>query len=378
MDEFDNFFNKQNENGGSNTPIYHTPEAQPPKKTSTATIISICVAVVMCLVVIINVVVLASLKNRISAEYADTIAQTMKEQYSNAIDDALQNGDVLSDVTDSAANKAADLLTNSVSEIVARDYMKYVCVINVRTSATSTHDATAGTASGFVIGTADKLYVITNAHVVLTPWTKSTGGMTSLYDYNMHVHETISCVFSESGDTTQYYLNVLAYGTHSTTYNVSQGYFGTTTVTVSSSVTDQPDLAILEFSGAQPNFVDEDNKPALSIALPDTVSIGDDIAIVGNPEGVGLSMSVGIVSNNSVVISSWGTTNYVMTDAAINSGNSGGPLINKSGQVVGVVESKIVTTQIENMGFAVSSKSLIEFIAWANATYNLNVSYATI
>ena len=66
-----------------------------------------------------------------------------------------------------------------------------------------------------------------------------------------------------------------------------------------------------------------------------------------------------------------------MTDGAINSGNSGGAMINKYGQVVGVVESKIVAENVENMGFGVSSSSLIEFIEWAEEYFEVNIPYTT-
>ena len=54
-----------------------------------------------------------------------------------------------------------------------------------------------------------------------------------------------------------------------------------------------------------------------------------------------------------------------MTDSAVNSGNSGGPMLDRRGVVLGVVESKLVSDDIDNMGFALSASSLYSFIEWA-------------
>ena len=108
------------------------------------------------------------------------------------------------------------------------------------------------------------------------------------------------------------------------------------------------------------------------------MNYGDEIAIVGNPQGIGLSITSGTISKPDIALSSWGAGSFLMTDGAINSGNSGGPMINKSGLVVGVVESKIVAENVENMGFGVASSSLIDFIDWANDYFNLNVKYTTV
>jgi S1-C subfamily serine protease len=69
------------------------------------------------------------------------------------------------------------------------------------------------------------------------------------------------------------------------------------------------------------------------------VGVGDEVFAVGNPIGYAGSLSGGVVSalNRTVAIQGTTLTGLIQTDAAVNPGNSGGPLVNKAGQVVGVV-----------------------------------------
>jgi serine protease Do len=90
----------------------------------------------------------------------------------------------------------------------------------------------------------------------------------------------------------------------------------------------------------------------------DKLSIGDTIYTIGNPGGLDYfgTMTQGIISGISVpsVSSDTGyTSELIQFDAAINSGSSGGALVNCYGQVVGITNSKIVATTYEGMAFAV-------------------------
>jgi serine protease Do len=84
------------------------------------------------------------------------------------------------------------------------------------------------------------------------------------------------------------------------------------------------------------------------------IEIGDTVFAIGNPLGIGLSVSSGIVSalNRNIMDSPY--DNYIQTDAAINHGNSGGPLFNREGQVIGM-DTAIVspTTGSVGLGFAI-------------------------
>ncbi len=88
------------------------------------------------------------------------------------------------------------------------------------------------------------------------------------------------------------------------------------------------DIALLKVKADQP-------LPFVTFGDSDTARVGDWVLAVGNPLGQGFSVSAGIVSARNRALS--GTyDDYIQTDAAINRGNSGGPLFNMDGKVVGV------------------------------------------
>ncbi|MCL2847205.1 MAG: S1C family serine protease [Firmicutes bacterium] len=103
------------------------------------------------------------------------------------------------------------------------------------------------------------------------------------------------------------------------------------------------------------------------IANSNDVSVGETIFAIGNPIGVGISATRGILNVDSEYInleridaSSGHTTHRVMRiDAAINSGNSGGGLFNRYGELIGIVTAKAVDEAIDNMGYAVPSNVAI-------------------
>ncbi len=100
---------------------------------------------------------------------------------------------------------------------------------------------------------------------------------------------------------------------------------------------------------------------AAETASADTVDVGDSVIAVGNALALEGSMTVtsGIVSamDRSIATDSGTLTELIQTDAAISSGNSGGPLVNADGQVIGIntaVASSGGTIQASNIGFAIS------------------------
>ena len=79
---------------------------------------------------------------------------------------------------------------------------------------------------------------------------------------------------------------------------------------------------------------------------------------VGNPLGMQSSVSAGMISAVNRKVTSDGITfNLIQTDAAINSGNSGGALVNSKGQVIGINTLKLSGTGVEGMGFAIPINS---------------------
>ncbi|MBQ8892225.1 MAG: trypsin-like peptidase domain-containing protein [Bacilli bacterium] len=99
-----------------------------------------------------------------------------------------------------------------------------------------------------------------------------------------------------------------------------------------------------------------------TIGTSEESKLGDTVFTVGSPLGYEYRGTVtdGILSGKDRMVTvsiSGNTTDYVMkvlqTNAAVNPGNSGGPLLNASGEVIGIISLKLVQTEVENMGFAI-------------------------
>ena len=116
------------------------------------------------------------------------------------------------------------------------------------------------------------------------------------------------------------------------------------------------DLAVLKIVGAE-------ELPAAEFGDSDLLTVGDKVYAIGNPLGVELrgTLTDGIVSaiNRDVEVDGR-TMTLIQTNAALNSGNSGGPLINEYGQVVGINVIKMSSdySNVEGLGFAIPSASI--------------------
>ena len=119
--------------------------------------------------------------------------------------------------------------------------------------------------------------------------------------------------------------------------------------------------------------VSDDTMDAISVAKigsSDDLKIGEQVVAIGNALGYGQSVTTGIVSAKNRKIDSSGQVesddssdnssslnkgvNLIQTDAAINPGNSGGALLNMDGEVVGINSSKLASTEVEGMGYAIA------------------------
>ena len=118
--------------------------------------------------------------------------------------------------------------------------------------------------------------------------------------------------------------------------------------------------------------IDDDTMSEIKVAVlgdSDKVKVGQLAIAIGNAKGMGQSVTVGYISakDRQLDISDETTgqtrkMNYIQTDAAINGGNSGGPLLDVSGNVVGIYSAKITDTQIEGMCYAIPISSAIPII----------------
>ena len=104
---------------------------------------------------------------------------------------------------------------------------------------------------------------------------------------------------------------------------------------------DKSDVAVLK--------VDAKNLPYLHLANSDTLEVGDVVLAIGNPFGVGQTVTMGIVSATGRGNIGLDYEDFIQTDAAINPGNSGGPLIDAEGRLVGI-NTAIISRSGGNQG----------------------------
>ena len=115
--------------------------------------------------------------------------------------------------------------------------------------------------------------------------------------------------------------------------------------------------------------IDDDTMKAIEIAPmgdSDAVKVGSPAIAIGNALGYGQSVTTGVISalNRTVNLVDM-SLELIQTDAPINSGNSGGPLLNADGEVIGINSVKYADTGVEGMGYAIpinTAKPIIEEI----------------
>ena len=116
------------------------------------------------------------------------------------------------------------------------------------------------------------------------------------------------------------------------------------------------DLALLKVTPKKP-------LPFVKFGDSSKMRVGDWVLAIGNPFGLGGSLTVGVVSAKQRDINSGPYDEYIQTDAAINKGNSGGPLFNMNGEVIGVNTAIISPTGGSiGIGFAVPSDTAINVV----------------
>lgn len=207
-------------------------------------------------------------------------------------------------------------------------------------SKTETGKSSAG-GTGFVISKDG--YLVTNAHVInVEDWSNYKNF--TIVSREIHV--------AREGMNESYSCTIVAYN-------------------------EQLDLALLKIN-TEGKDVDFNYLPFYKFAETsdngsDTLHYGETAIAVGNANGYGISITKGVVSaplrrfqNSDGTI-----TKAIQTDAAINPGNSGGPLLNSFASVIGVNSFKIVTSSTENMGYAIPSYVVTEFLdSLVDGTYD--------
>lgn len=116
------------------------------------------------------------------------------------------------------------------------------------------------------------------------------------------------------------------------------------------------DFAVLSTDAPQNEYL------PLDIVSSSTLRVGDLVVVVGTPYGLAGSMSDGIVSalNRTLATEEYSITNIIQTTAPLNPGNSGGPLLNYEGKVVGM--NTAIVEDSQGIGFAIPSDTILEGI----------------
>jgi serine protease Do len=104
------------------------------------------------------------------------------------------------------------------------------------------------------------------------------------------------------------------------------------------------DVALLKLQGAK-------NLPSVVVGDSDGLRVGDWVVAIGNPFGLGHTVTAGIVSAKDRIIGAGPYDDFIQTDASINPGNSGGPLFNLRGEVIGI--NTAIHTGGRGIGFAI-------------------------
>jgi serine protease Do len=112
---------------------------------------------------------------------------------------------------------------------------------------------------------------------------------------------------------------------------------------------DEMDIAVLSADASFPS--------ALTIGSGSETEIGDDVYAIGAPSDLEYTLTKGIISRNDRTI---GGREYIQANIALNSGNSGGPLLNDKGEVIGVNTMKM--TDSEGIGFAIPISNVTDYM----------------
>ena len=216
----------------------------------------------------------------------------------------------LSNYSDTSVYAANKILPSIVGIKVEYNVNSLISMFG-RQSQTTTAEASG---SGIIIS--EDGYILTNNHIV------STSSEESYYE----VSEATKVTVTLFNDETEYEAKII--GTD-----------------------EQTDLAVIK--------IDKTGLTKAEFADSDNIKVGEFAMAVGNPLGLQSSITCGVVSavNREVTDSDGKTYNLIQTDAAINSGNSGGALVNSEGQVIGINTLKLQGEGIEGMGFAIPINS---------------------
>lgn len=265
-----------------------------------------------------------SIKQKLFSETGSSVSTSSGTSTGTSTNSGTINTDLvsLSKYSDTAVYAANKILPSIVGISITYNVTSSSPLYSMFGQGKSGSTTSESTASGSGIIISDDGYIVTNNHVV------DSSSESTYYD----ISEATSVKVSLYGDDTQYDAQIIGKDS-------------------------QTDLAVLK--------IDKTGLTAAEFADSDSVKVGEFAMAVGNPLDLGTSITCGVVSAlNRKVQDSDGNTAYtcIQTDAAINSGNSGGALVNSQGQVIGINTLKVASTGVEGIGFAIPINSTTDII----------------
>lgn len=210
---------------------------------------------------------------------------------------------------------------SSTAIAVAEKVLPSVVGITVKYNINSIFGSSETEATGSGIIISEDGYILTNNHVV------SSTSSSSYYQLSEATGLTVNLYNNQ----TEYEAKVIGTDSYS-------------------------DLAVLK--------IEAENLSVATLGNSENVKVGEFVMAVGNPLGMDSSVTGGMVSavNREVSDNEGNTYLAIQTDAAINSGNSGGALVNANGEVIGINTLKLAGNGIEGIGFAIPISTTTEIV----------------
>lgn len=340
---------------------------QKPENSTRKKLLTVLIAVFVVLIAV-NIIMFSILSATLKANLAgdmDRLEAQLDDRIDGALSDRLTtdiSDQVAANITDEVTQSATLSVTQAVTEDLIDNYKreynlpedyagigvivaaKVGSVLELKTSGKDNPPYDSQTisaqSSAFVITTDG--YAITNAHCVTfeagiyqqNGWIiRQTGTETKIFS---------SILANFKGSAQQYEMQVIAYDV-------------------------EKDLAIIKFVNPPTGL-----KPVV-FGDSDLINLGEEVAAIGNAQGLGISLTTGVVSNPPQV---YNNVKVIQTDTTINPGNSGGPLFNIYAELVGVVSFKIIESELnEGLGFAIASNSVKAYIASVESQKAITINY---
>ena len=276
-------------------------------------VLPFCSGVIGCVVVIGTCFGVPSIRSKILNNSTSSIINNTSSSSSSS------NSGYVSQVNLSNYSDTAVYVANKILPSIVGIKLEYT-VNNSMLQIFGKSSSSTATATGSGIIISEDGYILTNNHVVSS--SSSSSSNSSYYQ----VSEASKLTVTLFNDDTEYEAKIVGKD-------------------------EQTDLAVIK--------IEKSGLSKAEFADSDSIKVGEFAMAVGNPIGMQSSVTCGIVSavNRQVTDSDGKQYTLIQTDAAINSGNSGGALVNSEGKVIGINTLKLSGTGIEGMGFAIPINS---------------------